>query len=50
MLITQVVAVYVTEEHRIDVAEPWVIWASNGATGVVKNPRAIGIREDERPV
>jgi hypothetical protein len=50
MLIAQVVAVYVAEKHRIEVAEPGVIRASNGATGVVQNPRAIGILEDERPV
>jgi hypothetical protein len=50
MLIAQVVAVHVTEEHRIDFAEPRVLGASNGAAGVVEKPRAVGILEDQCPV
>jgi hypothetical protein len=50
MLITQVVAMHMTEEHRMDCAEPWIIRASHGATGIVQNPRAVGVFEDERPV
>ncbi len=48
--VAQVVAVDMAQQHAVDAPQPLVVGAAYRAPGVIEQPRAVRVLEDQRPV
>jgi hypothetical protein len=50
MAVAQMIAMDVAQQHRVDLAQPRVVGTPHRAPGVIEDPRAVRVLQDQRPV